>query len=178
MNQQVLLQKLLLRRESVAVSGYDPSKKYLDSESIVGLVRQITSGEVQEVVLAFFFDPRDRLLGYIELARGGMDWVNWDSRLMFSAALLCGARRIIMSHNHPSGIAKPSRADVVGMKKIIPAANLLGLQVADHIVVAEQQYVSMEDFGLLPPTRDIIREDEKKREEALDLTALYPKEEP
>lgn len=167
----MFLQKFYLRREELLVDGFE-KKPYRRSEELVDLVRKITEGEVQEVSLAFFLDSQFQLLGYMELARGGLDWVKWDRRVLFSAALLCGASTIVLAHNHPSGIAKPSRADVAHMKNLIPAAEMLHLEVWDHIVVSPTMYVSMNDFGLLPPRSQLLKDAEKKREEGLDAQAL------
>jgi len=161
-------QKFVLRRENIELPGFDRKIEYCRPDDIVPLIQQLTKDEVQEVLLALFLDARDRLLGYLEVARGGVNWVNWDSGLMLAAALLCGARSIVLAHNHPSGVARPSRMDVVGMKKLIPAARMLNLKVIDHLVVSDSQWVSMAEFGLLPPVGELVREAEKKQEEEWD----------
>ena len=169
-------QKFVLRRENVELPGLGRKVEYCRPDDIVPLVQQLTKGEVQEVLIALYFDARDRLLGYFEVARGGMNWVNWDNGLMLAAALLCGARSIILAHNHPSGVARPSRMDVVGMKKLIPAARLLNLLVKDHLVVSDSQWVSMSEFGLLPPVGELMREAEKRQEEEWDKAAEETKQ--
>jgi DNA repair protein RadC len=175
MNEKLLLQRFSLRREEVSIPGL-VKKQYRRAEELVELIRELTKDEVQEVSLAFFLDSQFQLLGYMELARGGLDWVRWDRRVMFAAALQCGATQIVLSHNHPSGIAKPSRADVANMKHLIPAAEMLHLSVLDHVVVSPTQSVSMNEYGLLPPRSELLRNADRRREEVLDAQALNEEE--
>jgi len=160
------LQKLSLRREKIRVRGLD-STTHHDSESLARLAQNLTRGEVQEVSLAFLLNNQNCLIGYTELARGGLDWVRWDPRILFATVLLSGATRLVMCHNHSSS-PRPSRADVAGMKRLIPAADLLGLVVQDHIVVSPDQWVSMDEFGLLPKATKLIEEQEAERERKQD----------
>jgi DNA repair protein RadC len=160
--------KLTLRREAVPCKLLEEVGSVHNAECIAAFVRELTKEDVQEVAFAFYFAERDKLIGYSELARGGMEWCHWDSKIMFATALLCGASAIVMAHNHPAAKARPSRTDVKGMKKIIPAGRLLNVFVVDHVVVSQDQYVSMREFGLLPPTGELEREAEKEREKELD----------
>lgn len=164
------LQRFYLRKEEVTVPGIE-KKVVTRPDEYVPIVRELLKGEVQEVSLAFFLDSQSQLLGYLELARGGIDWVSWDRRLLFSTAILCGAARIILFHNHPSGVARPSRQDVVNMKNLIPAADLLCMDLIDHVVVSKTQHVSMREYGLLGDVGQLLRDAAKKREEALDNEA-------
>ena len=164
--------KLTLKRDSVSSEFLQGLGKFKTPEDLVPVVRELTKDEPQEVCLAFYFIGGDTLVGYSELARGGFEWVSWDAKMLFATALLCGATSVVMAHNHPSGNARPSRIDVKGMKKLVPAGALLGIRVWDHIVVSRDQHVSMAEFGLLPPTAELIKEAEKEREKELDDLAL------
>ena len=141
------------------------------TDDLADLARRLTKNEIQEVSLAFFMDASRDLTGVLELSRGGITSVQMDRRLLFAAALLHGAEFIVLAHNHPSGNAKPSRTDVVTMKKLIPAGKLLGLTVWDHIVITDRTHISMREYGLLPDIETLVREEDKRREEALDAAA-------
>jgi DNA repair protein RadC len=160
--------KLVLKREAIPCKLVEEAGMLRNSEAFAEFIRKLTKDEVQEVGFALYFMGPGKLIGYSEIARGGMEWCTWDPKIMFATALLCGATSIVMAHNHPSGSARPSRADVKSMKKVIPAGQLLGIRVLDHIVVSQEQYVSMQDFGLLPPSGELEKEAEKEREKALD----------
>ena len=70
-------------------------------------------------------------------------------RQVVENALYAGASTIILAHNHPSGVALPSDADVLVTHRIQEALAPLGIRLADHIIVADDDYVSMAESGFL-----------------------------
>lgn len=90
-----------------------------------------------------------RLLGIYELSTGGVTGTVADPKLVFIAALKANACNIILTHNHPSGNLKPSRADEDLTKKIATAGMYLDIKVTDHIIVTSEGYYSFADEGLL-----------------------------
>ena len=63
-----------------------------------------------------------------------------------------GAAAVILAHNHPSGVAEPSQADISLTRDLVDLLAKLDIKVLDHIVVAAQQTVSLAKRGLLPAT--------------------------
>ena len=63
-------------------------------------------------------------------------------------ALRSGASGVVLAHNHPSGVALPSRADQFMTRQVADALRPLGIRLLDHIVVADGDYVSMADSGM------------------------------
>ena len=90
-----------------------------------------------------------RVLGIYELSTGGVAGTVADPKLVFTAALKANACNIILSHNHPSGNLKPSRADEELTKKIATGGMYLDIKVIDHIIVTREGYYSFADEGLL-----------------------------
>jgi DNA repair protein RadC len=70
-------------------------------------------------------------------------------REIAKAALRHDAQSVIVSHNHPSGDPKPSRADLVATRQIVAALRLIGVTVHDHHIVAGDQRFSFRDAGLI-----------------------------
>ena len=68
---------------------------------------------------------------------------------VYKRQLYAGASTIILAHNHPSGVALPSDADVLVTRRIQEALAPLGIRLADHIIVADDDYVSMAESGFL-----------------------------
>ena len=64
-------------------------------------------------------------------------------------ALLVSASAVILSHNHPSGIALPSSEDYATTERVQTALNMVGVALVDHIIVADDDFVSMADSGTL-----------------------------
>ena len=70
-------------------------------------------------------------------------------RQVVENALYAGASSIILAHNHPSGVALPSQQDLLVTRQIQEALSPLNIRLADHVVVADSDYVSMAESGLL-----------------------------
>lgn len=62
-----------------------------------------------------------------------------------------GLHSVLLAHNHPSGEAEPSEADVMLTHRMVAAGRLLGIEVLDHIVVTRAATVSLADLGMLEP---------------------------
>ncbi|HET7118069.1 MAG TPA: JAB domain-containing protein [Hanamia sp.] len=90
-----------------------------------------------------------RVLGIYELSTGGVTGTVADPKLVFTAALKSNACNIILTHNHPSGNLKPSRADEELTRKIKEAGMYLDIKVIDHVIVTSEGYYSFADEGLL-----------------------------
>lgn len=70
-------------------------------------------------------------------------------REVFKAALLSGATAIVLAHNHPSGDPEPSADDVSLTRRLAAGGTLLGVEILDHVIVAEERHVSLRERGLL-----------------------------
>lgn len=72
-----------------------------------------------------------------------------SSREIFKTALIKNAVGIVIVHNHPSGDAAPSTADIESTKKIVSAGKLLEIAVLDHIIISGNQYASLKQLNML-----------------------------
>ena len=105
--------------------------------------------EREELVFALLLDARRQVLCCEELGRGVVDSVTLNARQVVELALLHKASYVALAHNHPSGIALPSAEDEAITLRVRNALSLVGVSLADHIVVAGCDYVSMAESGLL-----------------------------
>ena len=90
-----------------------------------------------------------KVLGVFSVSKGGIAGTYADPKVIFAAALKCGASSIILAHNHPSGNLTPSEADKQLTKKLIAAGKLLDIEVPDHLILTVDGYASLGDQGLL-----------------------------
>lgn len=102
-----------------------------------------------EVFGCIFLDNRHRVIEVEELFFGTIDGAAVHPRVIVQRALLLNAAAIIAYHNHPSGIAEPSRADTLLTNRIRDALALVDLRLIDHFVVADGEVVSFAERGLL-----------------------------
>ncbi|MCP8685952.1 RadC family protein [Marinobacterium sedimentorum] len=101
-----------------------------------------------EVFSALWLDNRHRIIRHSELFRGTIDAASVYPREVVKDALSCNAAAVIFAHNHPSGIAEPSQADVKITERLVKALELIDVRVLDHFVIGET-VVSMAERGLL-----------------------------
>ena len=106
-------------------------------------------GERDEVVYIICLDAKNKVLCCKELSRGVVNTAEISMRKIMELALAKNAAKIILSHNHTSGIAIPSVEDEMTTKRIKSALNDMGIELADHIIVAGDDFVSMAESGLL-----------------------------
>jgi DNA repair protein RadC len=105
--------------------------------------------EVREVFAVMYLDNQHGLLVYEPLFYGTIDGAAVYPREIARRALELHAAALIVAHNHPSGVAEPSDADVRITKRIREALALLDIRLLDHCVVAGPEVISLAERGLL-----------------------------
>lgn len=105
------------------------------------------SYQTEEIVLLLCLDSACRVLSCHNLGRGMMNKVDFSVREAVSIVLRENAASVLLAHNHLSDVAVPSRADVATTGKLYSALKLIGVELRDHIVVCEDDFVSMRESG-------------------------------
>lgn len=104
--------------------------------------------ERDELALLLCLDSRKSLICCRVLNRGVVNAVDITVRRLVELALKNKAASLVLAHNHPEGIALPSRGDEAFTRKAGEALRLMGMELVDHIIVAGDRYFSMRDSGL------------------------------
>lgn len=102
------------------------------------------------------FDINKRFISIEQIFRGTIDSATIYPRDLVERALSLGSSYVILSHNHPSGIAKPSKADIDITELIYKALFMVNIRMLDHIIIAGNINYSFRDNGLLDNYRDSI----------------------
>jgi len=102
-----------------------------------------------EVFIGLFLDSQNRLIAAEELSRGTLAQTSVYPREVVKAALKHNAAAVIFAHNHPSGMAEPSRADELLTQALKQALALVDIRTLDHFVVAGVSVLSFAERGLL-----------------------------
>jgi DNA repair protein RadC len=92
----------------------------------------------QEVMGALFLDARNHLLGEREIFRGTMSRISVEPREILRECLQRGAASVYLFHTHPSGDPSPSAEDLLFTRRMAEAAEIVGLRLADHVVLGGQ----------------------------------------
>lgn len=128
-----------LERGNVLTSP-DDTRNFLMSE---------LSDRHYEVFACLFLDNKHRVIKFEELFYGTIDAASVYPREVVKRALNCNAAALILAHNHPSGVADPSQADISITKRLIEALNLIDLRVLDHFVIGDGYCISLSEQGLM-----------------------------
>lgn len=107
------------------------------------------SASEREVFAVMFLDSRHQLIEYRELFFGTIDRANVYPRELVKASLLSNASAVIIAHNHPSGVAEPSRSDVALTEQLEEILKVVDVRLLDHILVAGNDSTSFAQQGLI-----------------------------
>ncbi len=125
-------------------------ERLLDSPPKVREYLRLRIGQLpHEVFAALFLDAQNRLIDDEELFRGTLTQTSVYPREVVKRALARNAAAVIFAHNHPSGLAEPSRADELLTRTLREALALVDIRVLDHVIVAGAASVSFAERGLL-----------------------------
>ena len=102
-----------------------------------------------EVFVVVFLDPQNRVIATEEMFRGTLTQTSVYPREVVIEALNHNAAGVILCHNHPSGVADPSRADEALTQTLKAALALVDVRVLDHVIVAGATSLSFAERGLL-----------------------------
>ncbi len=102
-----------------------------------------------EVFCALMLDTRHRVIAFEELFTGTIDSAHVHPRVVVEKALEKRAAALIVAHNHPSGIAEPSQADLAITRRLRDALGLVDIRLLDHFIVGDSEVVSLAERGLV-----------------------------
>ncbi len=141
-------QEILAAAERVIAHRYRRGASISTPLTSKELFRQKLALREQEVFAVLFLDNKHRVIAYEELFYGTIDSSSVHPRIIAQKALQVNAAAVVVAHNHPSGVAEPSRADESITLRIKDALALVNVLLLDHIVVGEN-CVSLAERGVL-----------------------------
>lgn len=100
-----------------------------------------------ETVFLLSLDAKLKVLDCREVGEGSINYASIPVRRVVEMALDTGATSVVLAHNHPSGIAVPSADDIQTTRRLAAALSAVEIVLVDHIVVADDDYVSMAQSG-------------------------------
>ncbi len=120
-----------------------------DAHSIAIYFMEKLRHEAQEQLVLCMFDTKCRLIGDELISKGSVNSSIVPPREIFITALKKGAVHIVLLHNHPSGIAAPSKEDDNATRRIAECGQMIGIPLSDHIIIGDHNYYSYRESGLL-----------------------------
>jgi DNA repair protein RadC len=100
-----------------------------------------------ECFAVLLLNTRRKVKGHSLISIGTMDTILVSPREVFRTAIIASAAALVLMHNHPSGEAMPSDADIKVTRDLIRAGQLLKIEVLDHVVIGHGEYRSLRELG-------------------------------
>lgn len=142
-NAAVLLHMIPDLSRAYQSDKFDNEEKIITDENIGKKMVHLFAGKNEECVYAFFLDAKGKEKYSGIISKGDASSAPLFSKDIVSIAARCKAVTVIIAHNHPSGVAFPSRADLEATADIADALDTIGIHLADHIIVANRDYISL-----------------------------------
>ena len=118
-------------------------------QAVRDYLKALLRHEPHEVFGCLFLDSKHRVLAFEALFHGSIDSASVYPRQVVKRALAHNAAALILTHNHPSGVAEPSQADRVLTRRLKEALELVDVRVLDHFIVGDGEPLSMAEYGWL-----------------------------
>ena len=103
----------------------------------------------KEHFLAAYLNQGNIIIKVERISTGGITLSLADPKVIFKSAMLKEATAIMVCHNHPSGVARPSAEDKKLTDKLVQAGKILDIRVLDHLIIGENSYFSFAEHGLI-----------------------------
>jgi len=101
----------------------------------------------RECVAVLLLNGRKRVKGHQLLTMGSTTTAHVEIGLVFRSAIIASAQAIVLAHNHPSGDPSPSEADIKVTRELIKAAQVVKVEVVDHLIMGNPDYRSLRQLG-------------------------------
>jgi DNA repair protein RadC len=129
------------------------NRKIDSSRDIEAIAKAIGACEQpHESMWVIALNAKNKVIGYSEVARGGVVSVAVGPADIFRFLLICGASGFVLVHNHPSGDPHPSIDDIAFTDRVSRASGVVGIRILDHVIVGTQGAYSFVDARMLEPT--------------------------
>ena len=135
--------------------------KVLKPHDVAKLFMNELKFERKEKLKVICLNNRNEILKIKDMATGGVNYVNIETKDIIAEALRVEAPKFILVHNHPSGDSTPSNQDIIYTNQLYDLTRLIGLELVDHIVIGNMNYTSIFQSTL---EKDNIKDKEGNKE--------------
>lgn len=127
------------------------SNKYVIeyADQAAALLTKELAGLSHEALKAILMDTKGGVIAIESIAEGSLNVLNAVPREIFHMAVRRNAFAVVMGHNHPSGDPSPSRADIDLTERVQAAGEIIGIHIADHIIIGGGTYYSFKENKII-----------------------------
>ena len=131
---------------------HEDAPLFMNDKSDYGkYLSHLLANQRNEKVYMMCLDAKKKMISCREVGEGCTNYASVPIRRIVETALAENAVMVVLAHNHPSGFAIPSDEDVHTTHRLAAALSTVEIVLADHIVVADDDYVSMRESGIYDP---------------------------
>lgn len=127
----------------------DPGEQLTESWQYQRLLSPLFFGARSEMAYLVCMDGKSKLIACRKLGEGIANAVDITSRRVLEEALSSNATRVVLAHNHISGVAMYSQVDIASTRELARILRTVGVELVDHVILAGDEMVSMRDSGVL-----------------------------
>ena len=138
--------ELANRLEGYSETGKKPIVK--TPEDVMSLLGGRLKDKKKEYFVVILLDTRNQLIKISEISVGSLDASIVHPREVFKEAIAGSAASVIFAHNHPSGDTTASDDDISLTKRLVEAGEIMGIDVLDHVIICDKNYLSLKREGL------------------------------
>lgn len=140
-------QKTIAAGKAILASKLNTNSAFTSPDAVKDFCLLALASREHEVFMVLFLNSQHQLIEAVELFRGTINAASVYPREVAKEALARNAAAVILAHNHPSGLAEPSQADIRITDRLVSALDLIDIRVLDHIVVGAGGTVSLAERG-------------------------------
>lgn len=126
----------------------NPKIKFVDNQNAPEILKNKFLGRINEVIVLMLMDSKDKLLFCDVISEGSVNSSDIYVRDIMSRCLEHNATNAIIAHNHPSGMALPSRADLDTTVALVQTLRMINVTLLDHYIYADGECISIAQSGL------------------------------
>lgn len=126
-----------------------PKKRITSPNDFFELFHPLFKEEPSEIFVVAWLSSNNRVVGFEKVTLGLLNSSLVDPRSVFRGAIIANCANIILSHNHPSGNVDASQEDISITKILVEAGKIIGINIFDHIIFAEDKFTSFVERRLM-----------------------------
>lgn len=126
-----------------------PKKKITSPKDFFELFQPLFKEEPSEIFVVAWLSSNNRVVGFEKVTLGLLNSSLVDPRSVFRGAIIANCANIILSHNHPSGNVEASQEDISITKTLVEAGKIIGINIFDHLIFAEDKFTSFVERRLM-----------------------------
>ena len=131
----------------ISLKPLEPDMHIKDDQDVAALLMEDMRHQKREIFKAVLLNSKGGVISVETVSVGQLNSTMVHPREVFSAAVRRSAAAVVFAHNHPSGDPTPSREDYVTTERLVECGRLLGITVADHLIIGDGRYMSLRAMG-------------------------------